>query len=186
MVALKEFQTEILAQAAREKRFTDLYENAFPMVATFVSHRNGSFQEAKDIFQDALVIFYENAVNGKLPATCSENAYVLGIAKHLWIRKFNRDKSVISLDALEQAIAIPEDYFPTIQTSKLVAFLGRAGDKCMQLLRSFYYDRQKISDITEAFGYGTERSATVQKFKCLEKVREVVKEKSLTYEDFVE
>src|SRR5688572_32577272 len=103
MVALNEIETDVVAHAAREKRFTELYESAFPMVATFVSNRNGSFQEAKDIFQDALVIFYENAVGGKLPPTSSEDAYVLGIAKHLWIRKFNRDKSTISLDDMERA-----------------------------------------------------------------------------------
>jgi hypothetical protein len=35
-------------------------------------------------------------------------------------------------------------------------------------------------------GFANEHSASAQKYKCLEKVREIVKQKSLTYEDFVE
>jgi hypothetical protein len=54
------------------------------------------------------------------------------------------------------------------------------------LLKSFYYDKMPMSDIGRSFGFSGERSATVQKFKCLEKVRDTVKSKALQYEDFVE
>jgi len=54
------------------------------------------------------------------------------------------------------------------------------------LLRAFYYDKLSMSKIANRFGFSSERSATVQKYKCLEKVRDLVKEKSLSYEDFLE
>ena len=56
----------------------------------------------------------------------------------------------------------------------------------MELLRSFYYDQQPLTDIAGKFGFSGVRSATVQKYKCLEKVRETIKERSLTYEDFID
>jgi hypothetical protein len=40
--------------------------------------------------------------------------------------------------------------------------------------------------VAQLFGFSGERSATVQKYKCIEKVRETVKQKALTYEDFLE
>ncbi len=46
--------------AERKLLLMQLYQQAFPLVAKFVRNRNGSFEEAKDIFQDALVIYYEN------------------------------------------------------------------------------------------------------------------------------
>ncbi|HEX3385741.1 MAG TPA: sigma-70 family RNA polymerase sigma factor, partial [Mucilaginibacter sp.] len=70
--------------------------------------------------------------------------------------------------------------------SKILSFLQTAGKKCMDLLRSFYYEELPLADIAETFGFSGARSATVQKYKCLEKVRETVKEKALTYEDFVD
>jgi hypothetical protein len=56
----------------------------------------------------------------------------------------------------------------------------------MELLHAFYYNRQSMDEITDRFGYSSAHSATVQKFKCLEKMRDTVKEKSLRYEDFTE
>jgi predicted DNA-binding protein YlxM (UPF0122 family) len=56
----------------------------------------------------------------------------------------------------------------------------------MELLRAFYYDKLSMRKIAGQFDFNSERSATVQKYKCLEKVRDIVKEKSLTYEDFLE
>jgi DNA-directed RNA polymerase specialized sigma24 family protein len=186
MMTPAQMEYEILTPVEREKLFTALYKNAFPAVAGFVSSKGGTFQDAKDIFQDALVIFYEKTAEGNLAVTVSEEAYVLGIAKHLWIRKFNRDKSTLYLSDFEAAISIPDDYFPTVESGRLVSFLARAGRKCMELLQAFYYDKRSVNNITDAFGYSNTHSATVQKFKCLEKIRDLVKEKSVTYDDFTE
>jgi hypothetical protein len=56
----------------------------------------------------------------------------------------------------------------------------------MQLLSAFYYEKLDMETLAEQFGFSGPRSATVQKFKCLEKVKETVKEKSLRYEDIIE
>jgi len=69
---------------------------------------------------------------------------------------------------------------------KLLYYLETAGQKCMKILKAFYYDNLPVNKIAELFGYSGVRSATVQKYKCMEKVRETIKEKSLAYEDFVE
>jgi DNA-directed RNA polymerase specialized sigma24 family protein len=185
-MVVAEVLPDIQTPQARKSLFEDLYQRAFPRVARFVSSRNGSFQDAKDIFQDALVIYYEKLVEKKLAVHASEEAYVLGIAKHLWLRKFNREKDLVSLDELESSIDVPDEYFPHVETNKLVLFLERTGKKCMELLRAFYYTRQSMEEITNNFGYSSTHSATVQKFKCLEKMRDTIKEKSMRYEDFTE
>ncbi len=56
----------------------------------------------------------------------------------------------------------------------------------MELLKAFYYDDVPLKDLADSFGYSGVRSVTVQKHKCLEKVRESVKQKSLVYDDFME
>ncbi|WP_246230140.1 RNA polymerase sigma factor [Mucilaginibacter humi] len=40
-------------QAQRQQLFINLYKKAFPIVAKYVSRMGGSFDEAKDVFQDA-------------------------------------------------------------------------------------------------------------------------------------
>ena len=166
--------------------FGDLYERAFPPVALFVRKMNGSFEDAKDIFHDALVIFYEKQQEETFVLRTSPEAYLMGIAKHLWARKFRLNVKELATDfgETEISIALPDE--PDVSTNRLLDFLETAGEKCMQLLRTFYYEKQSIKNIVRLFGYRNEHSATVQKFKCLEKLRETVREKSISYEDFTE
>jgi DNA-directed RNA polymerase specialized sigma24 family protein len=166
----------------REEFFTRLYKKAFPVVAKYISRRGGSFYAAKDVFHDALVIYYEKTVQQVLNKDIDETAYVVGIAKHLWLRKFSNDKHVVSLDGVEISIDDEEE----LSAPRIMRFLTKAGSKCMELLKSFYYDEAPLNEIAETFGFSGVRSATVQKYKCLEKVRETIKQKALQYEDFVE
>jgi DNA-directed RNA polymerase specialized sigma24 family protein len=166
----------------REQFFEEIYEQSFPAVAGFVAHHGGSLEDAKDIFHDALVILYEKIVSEKESVTQSYDAYLVGIAKHLWIRKFKKSIRNIALSCDEQEIVIPEDYFDK-KDNQLLTLLELTGRKCLELLKAFYYDRMSLDDISLSFRFSGVRSATVQKFKCIEKLREKVKEKNMTYDD---
>ena len=163
--------------------FTQLYEEAFPNVAKFVANRGGTFDDARDIFHDALVILYEKSMQKKDLMFESPERYVVGIAKHLWIHKFNDDHKKIGLDEMETTITIPEDYYEPAE-NKLTSLLELTGKKCLHLLRAFYYDNLSLEQIKVVFGFSTTHSVSAQKFKCLEKMRNTVQEKSMSYEDF--
>jgi DNA-directed RNA polymerase specialized sigma24 family protein len=170
------------AAGEREQLFMALYKSAFPAAARYISKMGGSFDEAKDIFQDALVIYYEKAASGATSVNTSEKAYLLGISKNLWLRRFKENTLHTSIDGIDlEATTDEEDY----AENRLMHYLATAGKKCMDLLRAFYYDNVPLSDAAALFGFSGARSATVQKYKCLEKVRETIKQKSLTYEDFL-
>src|SRR5688572_4566792 len=171
--------------ASREKFFGELYESAFPNFARFAARMNASFADTKDIFHDALVLFYEKSLDPDFTLRSTPEAYILGIAKHLWIKKFNHDRHKISLDSLESQIRIPADYFPTVNEIHLLKFLESSGKKCLNLLRKFYYEKMSLMDIAAALGYRSVRSATVQKYKCIEKMRDAIKSNSAHYEDFL-
>jgi DNA-directed RNA polymerase specialized sigma24 family protein len=172
----------------REESFEYLYEDVFPVVADIVSKQGGSFQDAKDIFQDALIIFYEKSVDGELEIKLSNEAYIVGIAKHLWIKKFKSRYGLLSLDALEKKITLPRDYFEpgTTKTNRLLRLLEVAGKKCIELLRSVYYDKLSMEEVSQLHGFSNPHSASVQKYKCIEKIKVMVAQKSLSYEDFME
>ena len=168
-----------------EKSITAVYEQTFPIVARYVSKMGGSFADARDIFHDALVIYYEKKVSGTLAVALSPEAYILGIARHLWLRKFRQDKDRFAWDPDNVDTAIPPDDFREAD-NRLLALLQRSGRKCLDLLQAFYYEQLRLPDIARAFGYPTVRSATVQKYKCLEKIRAQVKAKAISYEDLLE
>ncbi|NJO03306.1 MAG: sigma-70 family RNA polymerase sigma factor [Bacteroidia bacterium] len=164
----------------------ELYLSTFPRVAAFVKSMQGNLEDARDIFQDALVIYLEKAQRGQLAVYQSEQSYLLGIVKHLWIRKFRRDAPKVSLDDAEQTINLEDAYFPLVNETRLLQILEQSGKRCLDLLRAFYYQNLSMKKIAAFLGFKSERSATVQKYKCLEKLRNVVKEKSISYEEFFE
>lgn len=174
----------VLPVSSREAFFEKLYESAFPAFAHFAARMNASFQDAKDIFHDALVIYYEKSLAEDFVIHTTPEAYVVGIARHLWIRKFKRDRRNISLDAAEAQITLPPDYFPTVDESRLLKFVERAGKRCLDLLQRFYYEKAGLREIAQSLGYRSERSAAVQKHKCIGKMRDAIKAKAIDYEDF--
>jgi len=165
----------------REAFFIALYKSAFPKIAAYIRKRGGSLEDANDIFQDSVIAYYEKTVAGLV---ChNEQAYLMGIAKHLWLNKLKQPSNQPLTELLNNQLSAtePEQHL----TEKLLSHLETAGQKCLQLLKAFYYDQIAVSEIAERFGYSGVRSATVQKYKCLEKVRSTVKQKALHYEDFV-
>ena len=178
-----EIMLDIHISEEREQFFTALYEDTFPTVAKFIANRGGSFQDSKDIFHDALVILYEKMVQQKLAVDVSPEFYLIGIAKHLWGRKFKDNHKKVGLDELEKTITLPEDYFEAPE-SRLTSLLELTGRKCLELLQAFYYDNLPLQQIKATFGFSTVHSASVQKYKCIEKMRNTIQEKSMDYEDF--
>lgn len=166
----------------RKQALTELYKKAFPVVARHVSKMGGSFDEAKDVFHDALINWYEKGCEGTLAAK-NDVAYIVGTAKYLWLKKYRENTRITALDNTDVA---DEDAYCETSSGRLLNFLEKAGKKCMDLLTGFYYDSLAPADIAEKFGYSGVRSATVQKYKCLEKVRESIKQKALTYDDLVD
>ena len=154
------------------------YISYFSKVASFISKRGGTLEDAKDIFQESLVILYEKK---NTEFNLSEEAYLFGICKNLWFKQSNTNSKFQNedMDFIEEAE-------PTIDEHRLLKLLNSAGKKCMRLLQRFYYDNLKTESIKEEFGFSSNHSTAVQKYKCLEKIRETVKQNSLTYESFFE
>lgn len=163
--------------------FLQLYKKVLPIVARYIGKRGGTLEEAKDIFQDALLLYYERVLREKVVIQQSEEAYIFGIARHLWIRRAGQRVATEPLtEQVDQATSTAE----RIADQYLMQSLKQAGERCMSLLKTFYYDKLTTAALAKQFGYSSERSATVQKFKCLEKVRDFIKTKALRYEDFIE
>jgi DNA-directed RNA polymerase specialized sigma24 family protein len=167
----------------REELFISLYKKTFPAVAKYISKKGGNFHEAKDIFQDALIVYYEKLVNGSINLNSDEQCYLMGISKHLWSKRFKENMKLAPFNGDEIFI---EESNSRPSSGKLMYYLETTGQKCLDILRAFYYDNLPVTKIAEVFGYSGVRSATVQKYKCMEKIRETIKERSLAYEDFIE
>ncbi|MFT3826666.1 MAG: sigma-70 family RNA polymerase sigma factor [Chitinophagaceae bacterium] len=154
-----------------------IYRETFPLVAGFIKRAGGDADTAKDIFHDALLIYMEKEQQQTLNIRTTPRTYIMGIAKILWIKKVKDGHNTISLTGIEEQLTIPDD-FNTAAESRMASLAGSlqlAGTRCIELLQAFYYRRWSMQHIAQIFHYKTTHSATVQKYKCLEKVREQIK-----------
>ncbi len=162
--------------ADRERTLTRLYRRAFPAVRRHVCGRGGTLQDAQDVFHDALVVLYEQALGGTLVLSAAPNTYLVGISRNLWHHEL-RSRARLPQDALPddhsrlgaETAAADEASFAVLD------YVERLDEKCKNVLLAFYYFQQPLTQIAASHGYRSVRSATVQKFKCLERLREAVK-----------
>ncbi|RFS26919.1 sigma-70 family RNA polymerase sigma factor [Chitinophaga silvatica] len=162
-------------QVQDNKQLEELYRLTMPQVARLVARLNGRPDTARDILHDAIIIYLEKQQNNTLPELKAASAYIIGIARVLCVRQFKQQISSIPLEWASEQV-IPEDYFEPPPEQPVMEYLKTAGKKCMDLLKAFYYESRSISDITSIFHFRTLHSASVQKYKCLEKVRNHIKQ----------
>jgi RNA polymerase sigma factor (sigma-70 family) len=158
--------------------FNDLYEFEFPKVVELVIQNSGTIDMAKDIFQDALVIFIEKVYAKKLDLTCTVSTYLYSICRFLWmdqLRQNKREKPISdnSTYLIADITIAGFDNSPDIY-EKVNTAIESLGNPCKQLLESYYYKNLSWDEIATNLGYANSSSARNQKYKCLERIRKTV------------
>jgi RNA polymerase sigma factor (sigma-70 family) len=157
----------------RAQALTQLYTRAFPLVRRHVCRHGGSAQDAQDVFHDALVLLYEQAVGGTLTLSASASTYLVGISRNLWHHE-QRRRARLPHEMLPASLELPASE-PAEPDIAVLDYVERLGERCKRILLDFYYFQQPLAQITASQGYSSVRSATVQKFKCLERLRQSVR-----------
>src|SRR6476646_9526815 len=81
---------EALVAAVRsgdDRALERLYRQHYPMVAQLVRTNSGSDDEAKDIYQEAIIVFYEKARQPEFVLTCQVKTYLYAVARRLWLKR---------------------------------------------------------------------------------------------------
>jgi len=166
----------------RERTLTQLYRQTFPVVRRHVRRHSGSAQDAQDVFHDALIVFYEKAVHGNLVLTAAPSTYLVSVCRNLWHRELSRRSRQPSATLMEEHAELSEAASTPLEstettpgTDSVLDYVEQLGAKCKSILVSFYYFNEPLEQIAATHHYSSVRSATVQKFKCLERLRNAVR-----------
>ena len=149
----------------------------------FASRYNAKSDQLEDIYQDALIVLYENAQAGKLDSLKSSlKTYLFGTGKFMLFKRFRNAKKEMStdddyvFDHYEQAVMedVYEDEGPNDYQKKLVANFKKLGEKCRQILELFYLQGMKLDEITQTQGYDNKDVAKSQKSRCLKSLKQLI------------
>lgn len=155
-----------------------------PVVKKFVVQNNGTRQEAEDIFQEGLVIFCNKLSKPDFVLSCSINTYLYSVCKLLWLDELKRNNKKIKNDCLPLSDerlteAVNEDVNDDRPAKQAQEAVMKLGQKCRELLELFYFKQFSMKDIAAKLGFASEKGAKNQKYRCIEKAKEHLKQSSL-------
>lgn len=160
------------------KAFEILYVEYFNMAKYFIVKNNGSIDEAKDVFQDSLIVLFEKTKNPDFKLSCTLKTYIYSIVRNLWLKVLSKKKKNVSLTDFEKYYKIETEEYDTEKDNKIdkvLLAIKQLGEKCKKILSSFYFEKKKMTEIAEELGYTNAENAKNQKYKCMKQLKKIVK-----------
>lgn len=156
-----------------------LYDH-FPKIKSLIRLKGGSNDDARDVFQESLVIFCKKAADPAFELTSSIGTYLYSICWHLWKDALEKRKRNVPAEWEEVDHATSADAQEYLAKEEkfahIDAVLTTIGDKCRQIFQLYYFQKQSMVAIAQQMGFGSEQTAKNQKFKCLERAKELAKQ----------
>ncbi len=69
-----------------------IYENYFYQIRALIDQNFGTRDDAKDIFQDAILTIYQKLQKEKTTLNCSFNTYFYSVCRLLWLKQLEQRK----------------------------------------------------------------------------------------------
>jgi len=157
--------------AKNEYALRYLYKEYYPLALRFVKQNSGNDEEAEDVFQDAVISFYENVKNHKFRGDSSIKTYLYSTIRNTWYTRFKKASRMSLTDEFSTGlIAYTQPDPGNDMDSSVKDILNRISESCKKLLVLYYYDNFSMKEIVEELGFSNEKSAKTQKYKCMQKL----------------
>ena len=166
-----------------ERALAHLYRLHWPMVSHFVLQNSGAEDDAQDVYQEGVMVFYEKVRDGSLELSCQIKTYLYAVCRRLWLKRLtSRSRfGVRLLDDEEHGpyltTGAEEDLLAAEEQDRRFATMSEAlthlGEPCRSLLEGFYLLDKSMQDLTAEFGYTNADNAKNQKYKCLVRLKKL-------------
>ncbi|MEM7571299.1 MAG: sigma-70 family RNA polymerase sigma factor [Bacteroidota bacterium] len=136
-----------------------------------------------DIYQDAVIILYQNVVEEKVTELSSSlETYLFGIAKHLCLRELRRRRRAISQENEIPEVAVAPEFLRQEEQDHRQTLLKEGlrllGENCRQMIEYFYYYNFSHEVIAERMSYKSANAVKTQKHRCMQQLKDLLKNAS--------
>jgi RNA polymerase sigma factor (sigma-70 family) len=163
-----------------DRALAQLYRLHLPMISHYVLQNNGTEDEAKDVYQEGVMVFYEKVRDGSLELSCQIKTYLYAVCRRLWLKRLTEkarfngrldDHEPYLETGAEADLAEAEER--DRRFAKMGEALERVGEPCRSLLEGFYLLDKSMQQLTADFGYTNADNAKNQKYKCLVRLKKL-------------
>lgn len=163
----------------------EIYVSNYGAIERMVLKNSGNLHDAKDVYQEAMMVFYKNVVMPDFLLTSSISTYLYAICYRIWLKKIRDAKRMVIevgdgvTDELDFEIHSKNPDEMLIRTMEM---LKTHGKNCLEIMKRFYFHNQPFDFIAEELGYASGQVVREKKYRCIKKVRKGLKSMNLTYE----
>jgi RNA polymerase sigma factor (sigma-70 family) len=154
------------------------YQVNYNPIAHFILNNNGTEAEAKDIYQEAFMVFYEKLKDLSFQLNCQIKTFLYSISRRLWLKRLAEKKHFLGkINDFEEFLVLDNENSESDETEKQLASMQNSitelGEPCQTLLLDYYYRQMTMQEIAEKFGYTNADNAKNQKYKCLQRLKKL-------------
>jgi RNA polymerase sigma factor (sigma-70 family) len=166
-----------LAQSDR-KAVEGIYRDHFNTIQTLIINNNGSADDAKDVFQESMIVLFEKVRSGNFELQCQLRTFLYSVARRIWLKRLQQQNRYTSPgDNMEPIVAVDEDLASHEERNAEFELMEKAinhlGEPCKSLLEAYYLQKKTMQTIAASFGYTNAENAKNQKYKCLLRLKKI-------------
>ncbi|MBL0153303.1 MAG: sigma-70 family RNA polymerase sigma factor [Chitinophagaceae bacterium] len=155
-----------------------IYKANYNMIQALIINNNGSADDARDVFQEAMIVLYEKLVSGSFELNCQIKTYLYSVCRRLWLKRLQQLSRFASpVDGMEQLVPVEEDLEDherrNMEFEMMNKAIGSLGEPCKSLLEAYYLQHRNMQEIAVEFGYTNADNAKNQKYKCLMRLKKI-------------
>ena len=159
-------------KAGDERSLDYLYQQHYKMMTKLVLKNSGTEDEAKDVYQDALIVFWQKVKNDNLVLTSKISTYLYSVCLNLWRKELDRKKR-LSNEEVDANVIIDFDQKERIEIVNKV--IQELGGTCKKVLTLYYFDGLSMTDIANELGFANADTAKTKKYKCKKELDKKIK-----------
>jgi RNA polymerase sigma factor (sigma-70 family) len=174
----KEHIIESIKSGKDREVLSAMYKEIYPKIERYVTGNTGSKDDSKDVFQEAILVFYNNVINGNYDRINEITGFIIKVSRNIWINKVRKTNKEVEANLLENY----EDHTPSalitlIMDEKWAAYqdlFDNIGSRCKELLNYSVYEKISMKEIAIKMNFANENAAKAQNYRCKQKLMDLV------------
>lgn len=140
---------------ADSKVLTSFYHKYLPDVVGYVCRNGGNEEDARDIFQEALLVLYKQAKSKDFYLSASLKTYIFSICRFQWLKSIRKNKRIESLLEDVEIVDLNSDVIQLIEKAEkfvlLQSHLSKLSATSQQIL-DLHFQKYSTEEIADALG----------------------------------
>lgn len=155
-----------------------IYRENFSTIQAFIVRNNGYPEDARDIFQEAMIVLFEKAKLKSFVLSCQIRTYLYSVCRRLWLKRLQQKNQYYpAFELLDETVQVEEEINGHEKMNNDFNLMEQAlikiGEPCKSILEAYYIEKKSMPEIAETFGYTNADNAKTQKYKCLIRLKKL-------------